>query len=241
MLAVFCTNIAAASENSGQDALVSEDPWESFNRPMFKLNHHLDTYLLKPAAKGYRAVTTREIRYGVDNVLANLKEPATAINYALQLDAPKAAASTGRFLVNSSLGLLGLFDVATGWGWTVDKTNFDRTLAKYCVPDGPYLVVPFLGSSSPRALAGKAVDSFADPIYWATLSIDDDAAGWYVSAAYTVFGAIAARESVLELSDDLERNSVDLYTTYRSVYLQNRAQYGCKKTGTESYDFDFAE
>ncbi|MDR1026216.1 MAG: VacJ family lipoprotein [Lactobacillus sp.] len=227
-------------ENADYDVHVSNDPWESFNRPMFVFNHTLDVYILKPVAKGYRVVTTQGIRNRVISVLSNLKEPLATVNHLLQGEPVNSVTSLGRFVVNSTLGLAGMFDVAGGWGWRVDKTTFDHTLGKYCVPDGPYLVLPFMGSTTPRALVAKVADGALDPVYLATLDRDD---GWIPYGAYAMIGAVAFRESVIELSDDLERNSVDLYTTYRSVYLQNKAKYNCinEDNITDLYDFDFDE
>ena len=102
---------------------------ESYNRTMFKFNSVADHYVIKPAAKGYRAVTNDFIRERVRNFYANLKEPASVINHTLQGNVADSGTSLGRFLVNSTLGLLGTFDVAYCWGLAKNKTDFDKTLA----------------------------------------------------------------------------------------------------------------
>ena len=199
-----------------------EGALETYNRSMFTFNTAFDDYIMKPIAKGYRAVTNEFVRERVRNFFSNLKEPATMINHTLQGNLADTGKSGGRFLVNTTLGLLGTFDVASGWGIAKNKTGLDETLAKWCVPDGPFIVLPFIGPSTPRAAVGYAGDSVANPLYW--------------SEEYIHF----------ELLDKLTMDSVDPYSTIKSAYMQNRLKMhvcGTKaKTGqTPSYDFDFDE
>ncbi len=230
---VYAQNKPAA--DADYDVHEVSDPLEGFNRAMFTFNYYyMDRYVLKPAAKGYRAITTQDIRNRVNSALANLKEPISAVNYLLQGELQNSATSVGRFLVNSTLGLAGTFDVATGWGWGLEKTTLDNTLAKYCVPDGPFMVLPFIGSTSPRTLAANVADNFAHPAYWATKEHDD---GMLAYAGFIAFQTVAWRETTIEFSDDLERDSVDLYATMRSAYLQNKNKINCG--GKPTYDFDF--
>ena len=226
------------SSETEKDSHDFSDPLESFNRPMFTFNYQLDQYLLKPAAKGYRAVTTKEVREGVLNASSNIKEPISVANYTLQLEPKNAAISVGRFAINSTLGLFGLFDVATGWGMTNEKTTFDETLANWCVPDGTYLVLPFWGSTTPRNTVGRLADNFANPVYWVTNQYED---GIYAYGAYAAAEAIISREASMDMTEDFEKNSVDLYATVRSAFLQNRSKYGCHAgdSNVQSYDFDF--
>ena len=129
---------------------------ESYNRAMFNFNTGVDDYVLKPMAKGYRAITTEFIRERVRNFFENLKEPASMINHTLQGNLKDTGVSTGRFVINTTLGLLGTFDVASGWGLNKNKTGLDKTLAAWCVPDGPFFVLPILGPATPRAAVGMA-------------------------------------------------------------------------------------
>lgn len=214
---------------------------ESFNRAMFTFNYQLDKYVLKPVAKGYRAITNQDVRDRVNSAFSNVREPVSMTNQLLQGEFKQSGVSAGRFIINTTLGLGGTFDVATAWGLPAKNDNFERTLAKWCVADGPYIVLPFLGPTTPRAFVGTSVDAFTTPVYWLTEEHED---GIYAYSAYMSAQIIAFRESTLELSDDLERNSVDYYTTMRSAYLQNKSGIkGCfnKDEGKASYDFDFGQ
>lgn len=221
---------------------------EAYNRAMFDFNMQVDKYVLKPVAKGYRAVTTKFIRERVSNFFSNLREPATMINHSLQGNFTDSGKSLGRFAVNSTLGLLGTFDVASGWNIPNNKTSFDKTLANWCVPDGPFVVLPLLGPSTPRAATGRAVDAVADPLYWANqyINFGEDWKRYSFIYGLTALGFVSAREENLELIDNLTANAVDTYSMVKSAYVQNRLKIGaCQSTNTESaqasYDFDFDE
>lgn len=241
----FCFACCISSHSFAEE---SDGMLESYNRTMFSFNTVLDDYIMKPVAKGYRAVTNDFIRERVRNFFGNLKEPATMINHTLQGNFGDTGKSGGRFLVNSTLGLLGTFDVASGWGINKNKTGLDETLAKWCVPDGPFIVLPFIGPSTPRAAVGYVGDSVANPLYWSDKGIhfDDE---WKKYAFYyglTALGFVSVREENLDLVDKLTMNSVDPYSTIKSAYMQNRLKMhvcGTKeKTGEiPSYDFDFDE
>ena len=229
-----------ACSTTGTSTHEIADPLEGFNRPMFAFNDALDESVLVPVAKGYRFVTTEWVRNRFSAASANLGEPKTVVNYTLQGEPGNMTVSLGRFLVNSTLGLLGTFDVATGWGWTVDKTNFDQTLGKYCIPDGPFLVLPFVPATTPRAFVAGFVDGYANPVWMATQSRED---GIYVYAGYYVADMIIMREANLEFIDDIKKNSVDYYATMRAMYMQNKSKYNRCQGGdsTDAYDFDFDE
>ena len=221
---------------------------ETYNRAMFNFNSVLDHYIIKPIAKGYRAITNGFIRERVHDFYANLKEPVSMINHTLQGNFADSGKSLGRFAVNSTLGLLGTFDVASGWGLADNKTDFDKTLAKWCVPDGPFIVLPILGPSTPRATAGTVADMFASPTFWAdyyaTFGNDWEKYSFYYGI--TALGFISLREENIELLDNLTANSVDPYSTIKSAYIQNRLKIGsCSDKNapqtSASYDFDFED
>lgn len=219
-----------------------DDGWlESYNRSMFAFNQQFNKYITKPVARGYRAVTTPDIRNRVNNSLYNITEPISAANHVLQGSFEASGVNLGRLLINTTLGLGGMFDVASGWGLKKNRTNFDGTLATWCVPDGPYIIVPLLGPATPRALTGYVVDGFSNPVY--LLSYHDANYRSKIIWTYTGVAAIAAAERSLDLLDDLEKNSVDFYSAMKSTYLQNRQKYNeCRPQGAEapqSYDFDF--
>lgn len=217
------------------------DTFETYNRAMFKFNYQFNKYVMKPLARGYRAVTNQYTRDRVSSALSNLKEPLYAANHLLQGDVKASGLSVARFAVNSTLGLAGTYDVAGGWGWKRDKADFDSTLAKWCIDDGPYLILPFYGPSTPRAAVSLLVDSAANPLFWATYN--DANVRDKVMYSYTGVSAVVKFDENLELLDDLERNSVDFYATMKSAYMQNRKNMGCindsKANDTSTYDFDF--
>ena len=233
---VACAAPAASAAENGDDWL------ESYNRAVFDFNMQLDKYTLKPLAKGYRAITTPDIRSRVTSFVFNVREPLSAVNHTLQGNVKQALVSVGRLLINTTLGLGGLFDVAAGWGLERSTTGFDDTMAYYCIPDGPFFVAPFLGPITPRALAAYTADSFASPMYWGPLN--DKNYADKISYSYAALVAINARERSLDLLDDLQKNSVDFYSTARSAYIQNRQKMnGRSLCGSDadpaSYDFDF--
>ena len=236
--ALLCAAPAYANEDDG--AL------ETYNRAMFDFNMKVDEYVLKPMAKGYRAITNEFIRERVSNVFKNLREPATMINHSLQGSFAESGKSAGRFVVNSTLGLLGMFDVASGWNIPTNKTGFDETLAAWCVPDGPFVVLPLFGPSTPRAATGRAVDAVADPLYWSNqyINFGEDWKRYSFIYGLMALGFVSAREENLEFLDNLTANSVDAYSMVKSAYVQNRLKIGsCRSVEAEqqaaSYDFDF--
>lgn len=238
---VSLTTACATKENSNMDKHEQTDSFETYNRAMFKFNYRADKYVIKPLAKGYRAITNDFTRARIDGILSTIKEPVYAVNNLLQGEPKKSGINLSRTVVNATLGLGGMFDVAQGWGLKKEKTSFDNTLASWCVADGPFIVLPIMGPSTPRAATGLLADSAMNPVYLGTLDAPANVKD-KIYYSYTALSGIALREANLELLDDLERNSVDFYATMRSAYLQNRQNMSCyskKQTGTVSYDFDF--
>lgn len=218
---------------------------ESYNRAMFNFNSAADYFVIKPVAKGYRAVTNEFIRERVHDFYANLKEPVAVVNHTLQGNFADSGKSLGRFLINSTLGLLGTFDVASGWGLPNNKTDFDRTLAAWCVPDGPFFILPLVGPSTPRATAGMVADTFTGTTYWVgnLSSFGHDWERYSFYYGITALGFVSLREENIEFLDNLTANSVDPYSTIKSAYIQNRLKIGvCGKAASADdagYDFDF--
>jgi phospholipid-binding lipoprotein MlaA len=195
-----------------------DDPYEGFNRKMYGFNDSLDRAVLEPVAKGYRAVTNKPIRKGVTNFTNNLGEPLTFTNELLQFKIPDAAGTFGRFVVNSTIGVVGLFDPATSFGIKRQDEDFGQTLGVWGVKPGPYLVLPFLGSTDPRDLVGQGVDIGLNPINYARFDGDDT-----LRISNWVLGGLSARESAIETIDDVRETQLDPYTTLRRFYVRNRA------------------
>ncbi len=241
-LAALLMTSACAFDGKLSRPEATADPYENFNRKVFAFNESFYDNVMFPIAKGYRKVTTPFVRERVNSFLSNAKEPVTAANYILQLKFTSALKSIGRFVVNTTMGLGGLFDVAPGWKLERKDTSFNETLASWCVAEGPYIVLPFLGASSPRSLTGTVVDAVADPVYWATYKDSNISAK--ISYPYTAMGYIAFAETYQDIYNDLKQNSVDFYSTLRSAHMQKQKGYKCRfapEAESESYDFDFDE
>ena len=194
-----------------------EDPLEGINRVVFGFNQVIDRLIMEPSARIYRAVVPRPIRMGVTNVLNNLATPITLTNDILQGN-PEAAANTiKRFMVNSTLGIGGLFDHATGLGEPLHREDFGQTLGTWGVGAGPYLVLPVLGPSNPRDLTGMVADTAVNPMTW----ILYDAPLWQKSIPVGT-QIVVSREAILDDYDNLRKNSPDLYASIRDLYAQKR-------------------
>lgn len=144
-------------------AATDGDPLEKWNRKVNAFNLWGDKYLLEPVAKGYDVITPDFVDNGVSNVFRNLREPITVVNDLLQLKFKQAGLSSSRLLINSSVGLLGFFDVASEMGIEANREDFGQTLGHWGVSPGPYLVLPFLGPSNTRDIFGLAADTYANP------------------------------------------------------------------------------
>jgi len=195
-----------------------EDPYEDFNRQMFAFNEGLDRAVLEPVAQGYRAVTNEPIREGVSNFTSNLNEPLTFVNHVLQGHIPDAGATFGRFVVNTTVGIGGIFDPASTMGMQRTREDFGQTLGSWGVEPGPYLVLPLIGSTSPRDITGMGADIALNPLNYPEFESDDE-----IRLGIAVLGGINAREGAIETIQEL-RNQVDPYTTVRRLYGRTRAQ-----------------
>lgn len=187
------------------------DPWEGLNRRIFAFNDGLDRALLKPVAKGYRAVTPQWLDDSISNFFANIREVPDLANHLLQGRLPAAATDGARFLVNSTVGFAGMFDVASEWGLAKEETDFGLTFARWGVGAGPYVVLPVFGPSTLRDGAGRAGDFFMDPIYY----VEDDTARLSLRGTDAVDG----RADILDAEQLI---TGDRYTFLRNLYLQRR-------------------
>jgi phospholipid-binding lipoprotein MlaA len=201
----------------GDLVVAQEDPLEGVNRVVFGFNQVVDHLVLEPSARIYHAVVPPPIRTGISNVLNNLATPITLTNDILQRN-PEAAANTiKRFMVNSTLGLGGIFDHATGLGEPFHYEDFGQTLGTWGVGTGPYLVLPVLGPSNSRDFTGMVADTAVNPMTW----ILYDAPLWQKSIPIGT-QIVVSREAILEDYDNLRKNSPDLYASVRDLYAQQR-------------------
>lgn len=192
------------------------DPFERFNRGMYKVNDSIDRAVLKPVAKGYRAAVPLPLRGGVDNFISNLRDVPSALNSLLQGKLAEAASDSGRFLVNTSIGILGLFDVASRIGLTRHDEDFGQTMGYWGLPPGPYLVLPLLGPSSVRDAGGLVVDFVTSPS--ASLLNEEAHAEWSLLGIRVV----SQRAALLDSERLLDEAAIDRYAFVREAFLQRR-------------------
>lgn len=208
---------ACASTNKNGDGIA--DPGEKFNRGIFKFNDAVDTAVLEPVAKGYRAGVPKPARVGVRNALRNLKSPQIIANDLLQGNFTAAGDATTRFFANTFFGLAGTIDVAGSEGVAYQDADFGQTMGVWGVKTGPYVVLPLLGPSSARDTVGTAVDIYADPVRLVLENTDH----YVLSYTRTALTVVDKREALLDVVADLKKNSIDYYAATRSAYTQRRA------------------
>ncbi|MBV7538133.1 VacJ family lipoprotein [Duganella sp. sic0402] len=190
------------------------DPYESYNRAMFNFNDTVDTYALKPVATGYKNVTPQFVQTGVSNFFGNLGDAWTAINQLLQGNGEAGMSDVSRFALNSTLGVLGLFDIASEAGLPKHKEDFGQTLGVWGVQSGPYLVLPLLGPSTVRDTVALPADiagdiwRYKDPVNVRNIG--------------TVVRVVDTRASLLDASSLLEDAALDRYEFLRDGYMQRR-------------------
>jgi phospholipid-binding lipoprotein MlaA len=212
-----CITLAGCATKDPQ-SLAQHDPWEPTNRAIFNFDIQLDHAVARPVARFYISAVPEVARDGIHNALTNLNAPVVFVNDTLQLDGDKATDTAGRFLVNSTVGLGGLIDVASKVGIPYHDNDFGITLGKAGSGEGSYLVLPFAGPKPPRDLVGAGVDIAFDPLTYMS---------WNNSTLYMIIraglGVLDDRAANLDAVESIERSSIDFYATTRSLYRQNRA------------------
>jgi phospholipid-binding lipoprotein MlaA len=216
-LSACATKPPASDKDATADYEQTNDPLEPTNRFFYDVNDKLDHYTLKPVAEAYVYVVPSPVRTGVHNVLTNLSSPVLFADDVSQANPRRAGDTFMRFIINSTAGGLGVFDVASGWGYPIHSTNFGVTLALWGVPEGPYLYLPLLGPSSPRAGAGFGVDTVLDPFTWVPRGYGLLTLNW---ARYGL-GLLDARSRYASDLDHVKAGALDPYATFRSLYRQN--------------------
>ncbi|MGQ0585030.1 MAG: MlaA family lipoprotein [Reyranella sp.] len=196
----------------------ANDPLEPMNRYFFEVNYFLDEIFLKPVAGWYYVALPNPVQDGIRNFLRNLRSPVVLANDVFQGSFGRAGTTVARFAINTTLGVLGLFDVATELGLVYHDEDFGQTLAVHGVGEGPYLVVPLLGPSNPRDLTGKVVDIFLDPLTYVARNHDVQ----YLQYVRTGLEVVDTRARNLKTLDEIREGSLDYYATIRSLYRQRR-------------------
>lgn len=218
---LLSTGLAGCATAPGGNAATGgiADPLQGFNKAVFKFNDVADQNLIRPVTVGYRDYVPHGIRMGLRNFLNNLRAPVNLANNLLQGDLTGAGVTTERTMINTLIGVGGVFDVAASEGIPYRQEDFGQTLGVWGFGHGAYLVLPLIGPSSIRDGSGMIVDGLMDPLNWYLRNTDNE--GW----VWARYGAeyLDTRESLLDALDDLRRNSFDYYTAVRSAYVQTRA------------------
>lgn len=199
-------------------AVEINDPLELLNRGVYFVNMGVDGLIMKPLAITYRFILPDPVRESVGNFLTNLHAPVTLANHLLQGQPKRAGTTVIRFVMNSTLGILGLFDAAETFGFKKNETGFSETLGIWGVNTGPYLILPVLGPSCFRGAAGLGGDYFLQPYNYYFFHANDDEQ--WISWGITGTNMVHQRNEVLETVDDIVENSLDTYVTFRSLYFQ---------------------
>jgi phospholipid-binding lipoprotein MlaA len=197
----------------------ANDPLEPMNRYFFELNGAADELLMKPLAGWYYIALPNFAQDGIRNAINNVRTPVILANDLFQGEFERAGTTLGRFLVNSTLGLGGLFDIAEKMGLERHDEDFGQTMAVAGVDEGPYLVLPLIGPSNPRDAFGRIVDAFLDPMTYLTFFTN---VGW-INTTRNGLDIVDFRARNLQTLDQIKKGSLDYYATVRSLYRQRRA------------------
>lgn len=202
---------SSAGDDNEPDYSSSVDPWEPMNRKIYAFNDFADRWVLVPVAKGYQWVTPDPVETGISNAYSNLFEITNIANDLLQLKFIQAISDSGRFLVNTTLGLFGFIDVASRLGMEKHQEDFGQTLGYWGAPSGPFLVVPLFGPRTIRSGVGSLVDTYTDPVWY----IEDS------TTQYSILGLryVSDRAGLIQAEELI---SGDRYTFIRDAYLQRR-------------------
>jgi phospholipid-binding lipoprotein MlaA len=232
LTAIAVVNSGCASRGSTAKEK-NVDPFEPVNRGIYKFNDVTDKYVLRPVAKGYQWITPDPVERSISNVFDNWTYPVTIVNGFLQAKFKQGFSDTGRFLVNTTIGLLGLFDPATPLGLAEHQEDFGQTFAKWGLPAGPYIMVPLFGPRTIRSGIGTLADVQVNPlVQWRNTSMRDKA---------LLLWAIETRASLIG-PDEIIKDAFDPYLFIRDAYLQNREfliSDGKTLAGDPDFDAEF--
>jgi phospholipid-binding lipoprotein MlaA len=208
--ALFAALLLAGCATTGEP----RDPWEGFNRKAFAFNEAVDEAVLKPVAQGYEKVVPAPAREGVNNFFGNLEDIGTSLNNFLQGKPVHGLSDAGRFVVNTVLGVFGLWDVATPMGLEKHYEDFGQTLGVWGVQSGPYLVLPLLGPSTARDAPAKAVD----PSWYYSTYVDSSGVYW----GFWTLDKVRSRANLFQAEGVLQEAALDKYSFIRDSWIQRR-------------------
>lgn len=219
LVSACATPPPTSDKEATQEYAEINDPIEPTNRAIFTFNRALDEMILQPVSRTYRLIVPIWVRNRISSALDNLRAPVVFFNEVAQGEPKRAASTLVRFGLNSTFGLGGLNDFAHELGFVKTDEDFGQTLAVWGIGSGPYLMLPIFGPSNPRDTIGRVVDLIVDPFNMWTRNTDRETLGY----ARAGVQALDTRTQLLDLTDDLEKSSLDLYAAVRSLYRQRRA------------------
>jgi phospholipid-binding lipoprotein MlaA len=217
LIAGCATKPPASDADATAEFNETNDPIEPTNRFFYGVDETLEKYTLRPVAQGYIAITPAPVRSGIHNFLANLNSPTILANDVAEAKSRRAGTTFMRFVINSTAGVLGVFDVAKGLGYPAHDAGFGQTLGVWGVSSGPYLYLPVIGPNSPRSLVGFGVDNATDPFTYVPHGIYLHTFNW----ARTGVSAVDTYATILPDYDKVKAGALDPYATVRSLYRQN--------------------
>jgi phospholipid-binding lipoprotein MlaA len=214
-LAIFLSGCATSPTSPTSEE--NHDPLESMNRSVFAFNEKADKYVLKPVAMGYKTIAPEIVEVGAANFFANLDDVIVVLNDILQLKFSKAGQDGSRLLINTFLGMGGLIDFGSDYGFPKRYEDFGQTLAHYGVSSGPYIVVPFLGGYTVRSGVGGIVDIASNPVFYAAPFMAP-----FISPTIGAGRAVDQRKQVMDNEEIVNEAALDKYEFLRDAYLQRR-------------------
>lgn len=213
---------AGCSVRASQQPEQPWDPIEPVNRGVFWFNDKFDRYVFEPVTDAYDYVLPDVVQDKVGNFFSNLKAPVRVVNSLLQLEGTQAVEQFARFCVNTTAGAAGIFDVASEWGLHEAREDLGVTLGTYGLAAGPYLVLPFLGPSNVRDLAGRVGDGFLDPVFYTGSVISHDDTAFAVSVGAKALEAVQTRYELDPAIETSRKSSLDAYLFVQNAYYQSR-------------------
>jgi phospholipid-binding lipoprotein MlaA len=219
LILMLGTAVSGCAAPDNQEAIAADDPLEPMNRFFFEWNQKLDRHAALPAATFYSETIPQPVRASLHNVLTNLGEPVSVANDILEIRFHNAGDAAARFIINSTVGVAGIFDVAADWDLPEHNRDFGETMGGYGMPAGPYLVLPFRGPTTVRDFAGNFVDGYLTPFAYLHMEFTGKQ---YVGMVRSTIGSMDNRANNIVTYQDIERSSVDFYATMRAYYHQRR-------------------
>ena len=223
--------IASVALGAAGSASADDDPLEKVNRPVFAFNDSLDRWFLEPLAKGWRFVIPDPLMSSIDNISDTLLTPVSVFNSLVQGDPGRSFNALSRGMLNASLGIAGIIDIASTIGLESQREDFGQTLGVWGVPSGPYMVLPLLGPSSLRDVSGLVVDA---PLLIWPLFVDS----FFITASYTAGITINTRALLLDEIATAREGALDYYALARNAYLQRREALIANRNEKEDVDED---